>query len=88
MPRRRRLAKNRTISDHEAVRLWSTAFQCQWDFFNDLEALRLNTRAEVDAAMPEAWKRWGRLWLNTRVPEPFERTPWALENLGEPEQCQ
>ncbi|MER8644677.1 hypothetical protein [Mesorhizobium sp. M1252] len=83
MPVKRRLAKRRTDSLAE-IAAWSTAFECEFDFFHDLELFGLFSDAEVKAALPEAWKRLGHAFLVTWVPKDTRETPWALDQFGRP----
>lgn len=86
MPVRRRSSKRRAdpIAEAEA---WACAFHCQFDFFGDLKEIGLADQAAVDAAMPEAWSRVGRIFLDRGLGDGFnqvEGTPYVLHKFGKP----
>lgn len=85
MPVRRRRARRRASPETEAE-AWALAFASGHDFLGTLEDFGLAGDEAVREAMPDAWARLGRLYLD-RHHDPVIGTPWAQEAYGEPEQC-
>jgi hypothetical protein len=83
MPVKRRYSKRRTAVAAELA-AWSDAFECEFDFFNELEPFGISTDAEVKAAVPEAWARLGGAFLDQWTPTDTRTVPWALEQFGDP----
>ena len=82
MPVKRRGSKRRLDPIAEA-RAWACAFQSQFDFFGDLEEFGLTDDRAVLEAMPDAWRRLGRVVLHNGMADDNGK-PWALEQFGEP----
>ena len=90
MPVKRRRGKRKLDPVTEA-QAWACAFHCGHDFFGDLAEYGFpqgpgDDRA-IQAAMPEAWGRLGRIFLDRGMGDDFNGEPWALEQFGEPETC-
>lgn len=87
MPVKRRAAKRRV---HHAAELaaWSGVFECEYDFFGDLEDFGISGDKAVREAAPEAWQRLGAEFMAGWKPTQVRETPWALEEFGEPGKCQ
>lgn len=91
MPRKQRRSKRRLdpVAEAEA---WACAFATGHDFHGDLEPFGFPWGgAEADAmraAMPAAWARLGRLYLDYDMGRgfaPHDRgEPYALMQFGEP----
>ncbi len=91
MPRKTRRAKRRTSPEAE-LEAWDMAFQSGHDFLGDLEPWGFPRGSDgspaVRAAMPGAWARLGRMYLDRLDRRAFPDTPFALKQFGEPETCQ
>ena len=83
MPVKRRSAKRRLDPLTEAT-AWACAFHCRYDFFSDLAEYGLHDDAAVLDAMPEAWARLGRIFLNRDLGAGYNGEPFALTEYGEP----
>ena len=83
MPAKRRLSKRRLDPVAEAT-AWACAFHCRHDFFSDLAEFGLHDDAAVLEAMPEAWRRLGRIFLNRDLGAGFHGEPFARREFGEP----
>ena len=83
MPVKRRKSKRRMspIAEAEA---WAMAFRSGHDFLCDLDTFGLETDKQVTAAMPEAWARLGRIFIDHGLGEESNGPPFALEQFGEP----
>lgn len=85
MPVKRRAEKRRTDPIAEAG-AWAEIFDAGYDFFGTLAESGVDLdeygRAETEAVR-DAWARLGRLFLDSRLPDPH-RVPWAQQQFGDP----
>jgi len=104
MPAKRRYEKDRLDPQREC-KLFDCIFNCGEDFGDDLEVIglvqpsgRIQNAAELDAeytidfmeASLSAWRRIGRLWLDThwsqeKFPTEYHKL-WAVIMFGDPEE--
>lgn len=80
MPVKRRRPKVRA----EDLRAWEMVFLSGYDFFHELPAIGVETDAYSRPGRDEAeaaWQRLGSVYLEGYRDE---RTPWALEEFGDP----
>jgi hypothetical protein len=82
MPVKRRNVKRRFDPTAE-LSAWATAFECEFDFFGDLDDIGIDD-SEVGRAMPEAWRRLGVAFMAQWQPTPARSLPWAFEQFGDP----
>lgn len=82
MPVKRRASKRR-VDPRAEVEAWETVFECEYDFFGDLEPWGFTSDEEKYAAAPDAWQRLGAMFLET-YDNPDKPIPWALEAFGPP----
>ena len=80
MPVRRRISKSRP----DELAAWRVMFTTGFDFFNELEPLSIKTESDARTAAPEAWARMGGDFMRAWRPTVNAKTPWALEEFGEP----
>ena len=86
MPTKRtRRSRSPHVSDAAALEAWDSYFESGIDLFSDLPALGITTREEARTAAPDAWARLGARFLKQRKPDAHRPVPWALRELGEPE---
>jgi hypothetical protein len=83
MPVKRRASKRRVDPMAEAW-AWATAFHCKHDFFGDLAEFGLTEDKAILAAMPDAWRRLGGLFISHNLGDGFGGEAWALREFGEP----
>lgn len=81
-------SKRRQIVDDDAQRLaWRRVFATGVDYLGELRPLGITTQAELEAAAPDAWRRFGRAWLAKRRPpiDAYALAPWAARTFGRPD---
>lgn len=92
MPVKRRPGKRR-IGDAAEVEAWSELFTCGYDYFGDLRPYGFHGAGDADrearAAAPEAWKRLGKVyletvWANRNRSDGQRQMPWAVQEFGKP----
>jgi hypothetical protein len=85
VPVKRRTAKRRLDARAEAE-AWESVFDCEYDFFDALPEIGVETdeygRVDREVA-EEAWHRLGNIFLAER-PSQGVREPWALKQFGPP----
>jgi hypothetical protein len=87
MPAKRRLAKERQLTELEEAKLWSEYFCHGADYFDDLAGLGHRHRYDTAMVAAEAWRRLGPIFLSEVLPT-LNRPPalmtWALSHFGRP----
>lgn len=86
MPIRARKSRRRL----DAAPAWACAFECEFDYFDDLPEIGVHTdsyglpdREEAEAA----WHRYGAAFMaewRARPHHPDDLDPWAFTAFGEP----
>jgi hypothetical protein len=74
------------LSTEDELKAWRMYFSTGADYFHDLKVLGiLRTHVAQRQAAEAAWQRLGSAFLATWAPTPSRPTPWALDELGNPE---
>jgi len=58
------IGSKRRLDPVAEAELWATLFATGWDFFGDLKDLGIHDDEAARAALPEAWARLGRIFLD------------------------
>lgn len=84
--------KRRDKRSAEQLSSWATAFELEYDLFNDLRDAGVPTDANGRPSLEDterAWHRFGEAFLDDwnaqpRHPNAVRKSPWALQVFGAP----